>query len=90
MLRAARMASGRKLDLRVVPLPKGADPGDLIQRDGPEALRDSSRPRAVRRLFQVERIIDADRIGSAEDKDRAIAELRPVFRTSLRASCATS
>ena len=34
MLRAARVAAGRKLDLRVVPLPPGEDPADLVKRAG--------------------------------------------------------
>ena len=34
MLRAARLAAGRKLELRVVPLPEGTDPADLIARAG--------------------------------------------------------
>ena len=39
MLRASRLAAGRDLELRVVPLPEGTDPADLIERDGAEALR---------------------------------------------------
>ncbi len=34
MLKAFRLASKRKLELRVVTLPAGADPAELIQRDG--------------------------------------------------------
>ena len=80
MLKAARTAAGRKLQLRVVPLPAGADPGDLILRDGPEALRALVTASVPFVVFQVERIIATDNVRSAEDKDRAIAELRPVFR----------
>ncbi|HWF35929.1 MAG TPA: DNA primase, partial [Solirubrobacteraceae bacterium] len=79
MLRAARLASGRRLELRVVKLPQGADPGDLIQRDGPEALRalvEASEPFVV---FQVERIIERHDRWSAEQKDPAIAELVPLL-----------
>ncbi len=39
MLRAARIAGGRKLELRVVALPEGADPAELIEREGADALR---------------------------------------------------
>src|SRR5439155_11429656 len=39
MLRASRLASGRKLELRVVPLPEGTDPAELVERDGGEAIR---------------------------------------------------
>ena len=39
MLRAAAVAAGRKLELRVVPLPEGADPADLVAAQGAEAVR---------------------------------------------------
>ncbi|MGH2841898.1 MAG: DNA primase, partial [Solirubrobacteraceae bacterium] len=38
MLRAARLAEGRGLKFRVVPLPRGEDPADLIQRGGSEEI----------------------------------------------------
>ena len=46
MLRAAALAAKRKLELRVVPLPAGADPAELIQRDGRRG--DGGRGRAGR------------------------------------------
>jgi DNA primase len=79
MLRAARLAAGRQIELRVVALPEGADPADLIEREGPEALRarvESSAPFVV---FNVERILDRADTRSAEGRDRALAELRPVL-----------
>ncbi len=53
MLRAARMAAGRKppLRLRVVALPPGDDPADLVQREGGDAdLAPRRGGRAVRSL----------------------------------------
>jgi DNA primase len=79
MLRASRVAAGRDLELRVVPLPEGTDPADLIERDGAEALRSlvqSSRPFVV---FHVERILERADTRSAEGRDRALSELRPVL-----------
>ena len=81
MLRASRIASGRKppLELRVVPLPDGVDPAELVERDGAEAIRqrvESSVPFVV---FHVERILDRSELGSAEGRDRAAAELGPVL-----------
>jgi DNA primase len=79
MLRASRVATGRDLELRVVPLPEGADPADLIERDGAEALRSlvaSSTPFVV---FNVGRILERADTRSAEGRDRALSELRPVF-----------
>ena len=49
MLRAARVAAGRKLELRVVPLPAGSDPADLVAGRGPRggaAARRGSRCRS--------------------------------------------
>ncbi len=39
MLRASSVAARRQLELRVVPLPAGTDPAELIQRDGPQAMQ---------------------------------------------------
>jgi DNA primase len=79
MLRASRLAAGRDLELRVVPLPEGTDPADLIERDGADALRalvQSSTPFVV---FNVGRILDHADTRSAEGRDRALAELRPLL-----------
>src|SRR4051794_431200 len=80
MVRAAKLAQGR-VELRVVPLPPGTDPADLVQRDGAAAARrlvESSIP-FVR--FQVERELGSGDTASAEGKDRVIGALRPVFAT---------
>ncbi|MDQ6818354.1 MAG: DNA primase [Actinomycetota bacterium] len=79
MLRAARLAAGRKLELRVVPLPHEKDPADLIQSEGAAALRalvEASVPFVV---FRVGRILERADTGSAEGRDRAVAELKPVI-----------
>ena len=79
MLRAARLAESRKLELRVVPLPEGTDPADLIERDGADALRSLVEQSAPFIVFQVERILERTDIRTAEGRDRALAELRPVL-----------
>src|SRR4051812_29771049 len=79
MLRAARVAAGRRIELRVVPLPPGSDPADIVRADGPSAMQrlvDASVP-FVR--FRVQRELDTGDLSSAEGKDRVIAALRPVF-----------
>ena len=79
MLRAARLARARKLDLRVVGLPDGTDPAELVERDGAPALRalvESSKPFVA---FQVDRILERADTGSAEGRDSALDELRPVL-----------
>ena len=79
MLRAARVAAGRRLELRVVPLPPGTDPADLVAAEGARAMQrlvDASLP-FVR--FRVERELSTGDLGSAEGKDAVIGALRPVF-----------
>ncbi len=84
MLRAAQVAEGRKLELRVVPLPEGTDPAELIERDGVEALRERVAASVPFVVFHVDRILDRADTRSAEGRDRAVAELAPVL--SLPAS----
>jgi DNA primase len=79
MLRAARLAAETKLELRVVPLPEGTDPAELVEREGADALRalvEASVPFVV---FNVERVLERADLRSAEGKDRALDELRPVL-----------
>src|SRR3954466_5880222 len=79
MLRAAKVAAGRRLELRVVPLPAGADPADLVAAEGARAMQrlvDTSVP-FVR--FRVERELSTGDLASAEGKDAVIGALRPVF-----------
>jgi DNA primase len=79
MLRASRTAAASKLELRVVPLAPGSDPAELIEREGADALRrqvESSVPFVV---FEVARILDRADTSSAEGRDRALGELRPVL-----------
>ena len=79
MLRASRLAAGRNLELRVVALPDGSDPADLVQRDGPDSLRDLVEGSAPFVAFHVERILERADLRSAEGRDRAVVELRPVL-----------
>ncbi len=79
MLRAARLASGRKLELRVVPLPEGTDPAELIERDGAGALRERVEASAPFIAFHVERILERADTRSAEGRARAFEELQPVL-----------
>jgi DNA primase len=79
MLRAAELAAGRKLELRVVPLPQGSDPAELVQRDGAEGLRALVEQSVPFVVFHVERILERSDTRSAEGRDRAVAELAPVL-----------
>lgn len=79
MLKAAKVAAGRKLELRVVPLPEGRDPADLVLAEGPaaaQAMVESSVP-FVR--FRVERELRRGDRSTAEGKDAIVEALKPVF-----------
>jgi DNA primase len=79
MLRAARVAAGRKLELRVVPLPVGSDPADLVAEQGAEAVAGLIEGSVPLVRFQVQRTLDTADLSGAEGKDDVIDALRPVF-----------
>jgi DNA primase len=78
MLRAARLAAGRRVELRVVPLPPGTDPAELVEREGAEALRRRVECSVPFVVFEVERILERADANSAEGRDRTLEDLRPV------------
>ncbi len=78
MLKAAQAARDR-LQLRVVGLPEGSDPADLIAAEGAEGVRARIERSVPFVEFEVDRILaDGDTV-SAEGRDRALAELAPVL-----------
>ncbi len=81
MLRASSLAAKRKLELRVVPLPAGSDPAELIQREGAEAMRAAVERSVPFVRFRVERVLAGGDHSTPEGRDRMIEELRPVFAT---------
>jgi DNA primase len=81
VLRAARLAAGRRLELRVIVLPEGADPADLAQSEGAQALGERVGASIPFVTFDVERILSRGDCASAEGRDRALAELAPAFAT---------
>jgi DNA primase len=81
MLRAAGLAAKRKLELRVVTLPGGADPADLVQREGARAMTAAVEKSVPFVRFRVERVLAGGDHTSPEGRDRMVEELRPVFAT---------
>jgi DNA primase len=79
MERAADVCAASGLELRVVELPAGSDPGELIAAQGAGALRErisDSRPYVE---FRVRRLLESADTATAEGKDAAIAALREVL-----------
>jgi DNA primase len=81
MLRASAVAAKRKLELRVVPLPAGGDPADLLLRDGAEAMSALVAQAVPFVRFRVERVLAGGDHSSPEGRDRMIEQLRPIFAT---------
>ena len=81
MLRASTLAARRKLELRVVPLPAGADPAELVQREGAETMAQTVGRAVPFVRFRVERELESGDVRSPEGRDRILEALRPVFAT---------
>jgi DNA primase len=79
MLKSAGLAAKRKLELRVVALPAGTDPADLVQREGAEAISAAVEEAVPFVRFRVERTLAGGDHGSPEGRDKMVQELRPVF-----------
>lgn len=81
MLKASTMAARRKLELRVVELPEGADPADVLLAEGADAMRQAISRSVAFVRFRVERTLASGDDESPEGRDRLIEALRPVFAT---------
>jgi len=84
MLRASGLAAKRNLELRVVALPEGADPAELIQREGPQAIALAVERSVPFVRFRVERVLAGGDHSSPEGRDHMFAALRPVFAQLAR------
>jgi DNA primase len=79
MLKAASLAAKRELELRVVELPAGTDPAELLQREGAEAMRELVARSMPFVRFRVERVLAGGQDSTPEGRDRMLGELRPIF-----------
>jgi len=79
MVRAAGLIAGVGCELRVVPLPRGADPADIVAREGgAEAMRallDAAMPFA---RFEVERALERAEVRTAEGRDATLTEVAEI------------
>ncbi len=80
MLRAAKLTDDRNLQLRVVPLPRGSDPAELIERAGADALRERVDASVPFVAFHVDRILERNDTRSAEGRDEAFRQLLPALK----------
>ena len=86
MARAARNADG-EFELRVVQLPEGTDPADLVQRAGPEAFVELLQQGAVSiPEFEVKRAVAVADLTTPGGRDEALSAVVPVIRSVPRNS----
>jgi DNA primase len=78
MLRAARAATERKLELLVVDMPEGMDPAELIGAHGPEAFRERLDKAREVPDFQARRVVAQADLGTSRGRDQALVEVRPL------------
>jgi DNA primase len=81
MLRAERIASGRNppLRLRVVALPPGEDPAELVQRSGADEIQRRVAESVPFVRFRVLRALETGDLADAEGRDKVIDELGSVL-----------
>jgi DNA primase len=80
MLRAQRVAGGRRMRLRVALMPKGVDPAELMaEADGAERFRKFAADAAELTDFQVTRVLDRTDVSSPVERDQALAEVAPIL-----------
>jgi DNA primase len=80
MLRAQRVAGGRRMRLRVASMPKGVDPAELMaEADGAERFRGYAKDAAELTDFQVTRVLDRTDTSSPVERDQALAEIAPIL-----------
>ncbi len=82
MLRASRIARERQVQLRVVRLPEGRDPADLVQDEGPEKMRQRLTQSVSVLEFEVGRVLDDADLESPEGADRALVSVRELIATA--------
>ena len=78
MLRAAKVAARSNLELRVVPMPEGADPADLVARDGPESVAGLVKKSMPFVRFSVERELRNGDLTSPEGRQLLFERLQPI------------
>jgi DNA primase len=80
MLRAQRVAAGRKMRLRVAAMPAGEDPAEMMAAPGgAERFRALIDAAVELNAFQVGLVLDGTDVASPAERDRALGEVAPVL-----------
>jgi DNA primase len=80
MLRAQRVAAGRRMRLRVAAMPAGEDPAEMMAEEGgPDRFRALLDRAEELTAFQVNLVLGRTDVGSPAERDRALSEVAPVL-----------
>ncbi len=80
MLRAQRVAAGRKMRMRVAAMPAGEDPAEMMAAEGgAERFRELVEGAVELSAFQVGLVLDRTDAASPAERDRALAEVAPIL-----------
>jgi DNA primase len=80
MLRAQRVAAGRRMRIRVAPMPAGEDPAEMMAAEGgAERFRELVDGAVELSAFQVGLVLDLTDTSSPSERDRALDEVAPVL-----------
>jgi DNA primase len=80
MLRAQRVAAGRRMRLRVAAMPAGEDPAEMMAAEGgAERFRELLEGAEELTAFQVRLVLDRTDTSSPIERDRALGEVAPVL-----------
>jgi DNA primase len=79
MLRAQRVAGGKRVRLRVAAMPAGEDPADVLQGGGAERMRELIDGAMELPEFQVRSVLEGADLTSPAGRDEALDEVVPVL-----------
>jgi DNA primase len=80
MLRAQRVAAGRRMRLRVAAMPAGEDPAEMLAAEGgPERFRALLDEAMELTAFQVGLVLERTDTASPAERDRALGEVAPIL-----------
>jgi DNA primase len=79
-LRAAQMAREKGGELRVVAMPGGRDPAEIIADEGADAFRTLLEQALSIPEFQVRRVLEQSDLSSANGRERALEAVLPVIK----------
>jgi DNA primase len=79
MLRASRLAEERGLELRVVEMPEGMDPAELVTSRGPDVFVERMKRAVPMVEFQVLRVLADGDLDTPSGRDKALGEARKLI-----------